>query len=349
MCCSNSQKAFVALDVERLLAVEARERQREAGRLYGENHPKEVNQNFDEALDETEALFNELPAIPRQLKPAEKAFIALEVEKQLANERKAASQAAKLTGTNRQYVADAKSIQKSSPDVAKAVVSGALNIPDAKKIVTLPESQRQVVLQKIGTGEKPTKAIQDVKREEIKQHLESVEVQAIKAVEGIYDVVVIDPPWPIEKIERDERPMQTSFDYPTMSLNEIKGIDIPCAGNCHVWVWTTHKFLPAAFNILEAWGLKYVCTFVWHKPGGFQPVNLPQFNCEFALYCRKGSPKLLDTKNLPTCFNAARGSHSEKPKEFYDFVRRVTAGRRLDMFNRRQIEGFDGWGKEAVA
>ena len=273
----------------------------------------------------------------------------MEVEKQLANERKAASQAAKLTGTNRQYVADAKSIQKSSPDVAKAVVSGALNIPDAKKIVTLPESQRQVVLQKVGAGEKPTKAIQDVKREEIKQHLESVEVQAIKAVEGIYDVVVIDPPWPIEKIERDERPMQTSFDYPTMSLNEIKGIDIPCAGNCHVWVWTTHKFLPAAFNILEAWGLKYVCTFVWHKPGGFQPVNLPQFNCEFALYCRKGSPKLLDTKNLPTCFNAARGAHSEKPDEFYDFVRRITAGRRLDMFNRRTIEGFDGWGKEAVA
>lgn len=344
---NSSQRAFVALEVERLLAVEARERQREAvvesnkrraENPYSQNfdfmdEPDEREPGCDDDWDEQDLEPNIVPVV----KP-----------KTDTNATKASEQAAKIVGSNRQYVSDAKAIQKSSPDVAKAVMAGALNMPDAKKIATLPEGQRRVVLEKVEIGEKPTKAIQDVRREEIKQHLESVEVKAVKAAEGVYDVIVIDPPWPIEKIERDERPMQTNMDYPTMQLDEIQGMALPLADDCHVWIWTTHRFLPDSFDIIKSWGLRYVCAFVWHKPGGFQPVGLPQYNCEFALYCRKGTPRLLDTKNLPTCFNAPRGSHSEKPEEFYNFVRRVTAGRRLDMFNRRAIKGFEGWGKEAV-
>jgi N6-adenosine-specific RNA methylase IME4 len=169
----------------------------------------------------------------------------------------------------------------------------------------------------------------------------------IAPLTGKFDVIVIDPPWPMEKIEREVRPNQIGFDYPVMNENELSEIQIPCEDNCHIWLWTTHRFLPMAFRLLEKWGLKYVCTFVWHKPGGFQPVGLPQYNCEFALYARHGSPKFIDTKDFPVCFIASRGNHSEKPEEFYKTLVRVTSGHRLDMFNRRKIPGFKGWGKEA--
>jgi N6-adenosine-specific RNA methylase IME4 len=165
--------------------------------------------------------------------------------------------------------------------------------------------------------------------------------------QGLYNVIVVDPPWPIEKIQRDCRPNQIEVDYDTMTLEEISGLQLPVAKNSHVWLWTTQRFLPDALRIFEAWSIHYVCTFVWHKPGGFQVVGLPQYNCEFSLYGRMGNPEFSNTKGLCTCFSAPRGKHSEKPEAFYAMIRNSTIGQRLDMFSRRAIQGFDSWGKEA--
>jgi len=191
-------------------------------------------------------------------------------------------------------------------------------------------------------------AVREVRRAEIVTKLEDVAARKQKELCGLYDVIVIDPPWPMQKIERDVAPNQVAFEYPTMSEQELAEMKMPAADNCHLWLWTTHKFLPMAMRLLDVWDFKYVCTFVWHKPGGFQPIGLPQYNCEFAVYARRGTPQFVDTKAFPVCFNAPRGAHSEKPSEFYDVVRRVTAGRRIDIFNRRTIAGFETWGKEAA-
>ena len=190
--------------------------------------------------------------------------------------------------------------------------------------------------------------VRSMRKADSDKRVEAIKSQEASSLDGMeFDCIVVDPPWQMEKIGRDERPNQAGFDYPTMDEKGLGRLKLPCAEHCHVFVWTTHKHLPMAFRLLEAWDLKYVCAFVWHKPGGFQPFGLPQYNCEFVLYARKGTPEFIDTKAFPTCFTAPRGRHSEKPEEFYDMLRRVTEGARLDMFSRRNIDGFTGWGNEA--
>jgi N6-adenosine-specific RNA methylase IME4 len=167
-----------------------------------------------------------------------------------------------------------------------------------------------------------------------------------------YGTIVIDPPWPMKKIEREVRPNQVEFDYPTMDYDALRlfrvKFQVMAADNCHVFMWTTQKFLPMAFRLLEDYEVKYVLTMVWHKPGGFQPVGLPQYNCEFVLYGRIGSPEFIDTKAFDCCFDGKRAEHSRKPDEFYEMIRRVTPDEhgRIDIFSREPRFGFDQYGNE---
>ena len=234
------------------------------------------------------------------------------------------------------------------PDVTEPPTLAELGLTkressEAQLLASLPEEKQEAVI----AGDLTRADIRrEIKRTEIIDKLEDIKTKETKAIEGVYDVVVIDPPWPMQKIERDERPNQSEFDYPVMTEQQITGITLPCAEDAHVFLWTTQKFLPMAFRILETWGLKYVLCMVWHKPGGFQPYGLPQYNAEFCLYAKKGNPKFIDTKDFNVCFNAPRKEHSVKPVEFYDTIKRITAGRRIDMFARDTKDGFDSWGNE---
>lgn len=170
-------------------------------------------------------------------------------------------------------------------------------------------------------------------------------------IEGKYKTIIIDPPWDIKKIERKNIPQGKALDYPTMTLAEIQTLelkDIIDPAGCHLYLWTTQKYLPYSFEILQDWwGFKYIFTMTWHKNGGFQPFKLPQYNSEFILFGRMGDAPFLDTKNFFTCFDGKRRQHSRKPDKFYDLIKRVSPAPRIDYFSREKREGFSQFGNES--
>ncbi len=239
----------------------------------------------------------------------------------------------------RSSVRTAKAVGLSRPSLAKAqaVVRAAKDDP----------ARFGPIVQQMDETGKVDGAYRKVQKAKHVDQLRAREISP-QAFDGLYDVLVIDPPWPVGFPMRETRPNQLGFDYLPMTVEQIHALTLPTAEACHVWLWTTQRFLPEAFACLTSWQLSYICCFVWHKAGGMQPVGLPQLNCEFALYARKGAPPFVATTDFFTCFQAPRHEHSAKPDAFYALVRRVTAGRRLDMFNRRPIAGFDGWGTETL-
>lgn len=268
-----------------------------------------------EPLISEKAKLNQLSGLKQYDSVSQKSVERIDTQKELAS----------LAGVSHDTIAKVKVIEQSAtPEAKEKLSSGDISINQAYKDIKQAEKK-----------EKNNVVIQELRKKEVLPPT------------GKYDVIVIDPPWQMKKIERDVAPDQVGFDYPTMTIEEIKNFELPSEDNCHVFMWITQKHHRHGFDIFDSWGVKFICEFVWHKNGGFQPFGLPQFNHEYVMYGRIGTPQFADFKNFFTCFNAKRTGHSAKPEEFYDTLRRVTAGKRIDIFNRRDIEGFDKWGNEA--
>lgn len=258
--------------------------------------------------------------------------------------------AAALLNVSRSGVQRAREVlNEGTPELVKAVEAGRVSVSAAADVATLPKVEQTEIVAK---GEREileaAKQIRLQKAEVRRAEIQAIAATSVHIPAGKFSTIVIDPPWPMEKIERDVREHQVAFDYPIMSEDQLAAFPVAdmAADDCHLFSWTTHKFLPMSLRLLDVWGFRYVLTMVWHKPGGFQPFGLPQYNCEFAIYARRGTPTFADTKAFNVCFQAPRREHSRKPDEFYDVIRRVTTGPRIDVFSREARDGFEQYGNE---
>lgn len=169
--------------------------------------------------------------------------------------------------------------------------------------------------------------------------------------------IVADPPWDYpEGFATQSRspgkwsgPIATKpLPYPSMTLEEIRALPVRemAAPDCRLWLWTTNRYLPSAFGVMEAWGFEYRQTLVWHKLDGNMGGSVAPNSAEFLLVGVRGNPPCL--KRLPAAVVKLPQSkrHSKKPVEWNWLIEQTDEGPRLEMFARRSRPGWHVWGNE---
>lgn len=180
----------------------------------------------------------------------------------------------------------------------------------------------------------------------------------IKIPDGGYRTLVVDPPWKYGKWGKasiapkgsNYEPKDSILPYSTMTIDEIKNIPLDkiTADNCDLYLWTTQKYLPVAFEVLKVWGFKYCQTLTWCKePKGTGQGGLYCPTTEFLILGRKGKMPIGKRRLDTTWWKVKRPMrHSKKPELFQDIIEKQSDNPRIELFARRKREGWDVWGNE---
>ena len=168
--------------------------------------------------------------------------------------------------------------------------------------------------------------------------------EPLEPTKGKYQVIVIDPPWNYgTEYNADTR--RVASPYPEIPTEELKKFVIPADENSIIWLWTTHKFLPDALELLKVWGFEYKLTMVWNKEKMGMGVWL-RCQAEFCLLGIKGKPQW-NLTNERDVLSIAREEHSRKPDEFYVMVDKLCPViKKIDIFSREKREGWSQYGNE---
>lgn len=175
-----------------------------------------------------------------------------------------------------------------------------------------------------------------------------------------YRTVVADPPWDYSgdppRFTWSERHVGDKVELPQpyryLTVDEIKALPVPdlAAPAAHLYLWTTQRYLEAAYDVARAWGFRPVKALVWAKrPRGFNVGGTFASTTEFVLFARRGDLAAKTTVDRDWFDWPRNGNrHSAKPEAFLDLVETVSPGPYLELFARRNRLGWDTWGDQAL-
>lgn len=165
-----SQKAVLALEAEKWLAEQAKQNQRAAAAQtnarLGRRHdpalapPAKKDAHTDGHPSTRPASLAVVAASPPDAVSEDHHKTLPEIFPEASGSnphtREARSQAAALVGTNPRYVSDVKRIEKQAPELLSDVRAGRLTLPEARKILALPDDLRRIAIEKIRSGQART-------------------------------------------------------------------------------------------------------------------------------------------------------------------------------------------------
>lgn len=171
-----------------------------------------------------------------------------------------------------------------------------------------------------------------------------------------YRTIVADPPWQYEPHVRGTSSFGPRSDhalpYDQMDLRAIAALPIAdlAEADAHLYLWTTNRYLRAAFDLLDEWGFTYRQTLIWRKTGCPSPfaASIAPNHAEYLLYAKRGDLPLLSRLKTNVIDAPQQREHSRKPEVFIDLIEQVSPGPRVELFSRRHRMGWDVWGNESA-
>jgi N6-adenosine-specific RNA methylase IME4 len=209
----------------------------------------------------------------------------------------------------------------------------------AQQLARLPRKTRDAIARR---EETLSAALRKTKAAEIRR--------VVSLPNARYRVLYADPPWAYND-KSDAGSVQTGgaeVHYPTMTIAELCALDVVslCEPNAVLFLWVTSPLLFESAAVIKAWGFAYRALFVWdkvkHNRGHYNSVRH-----EFLLICTRGSCTPDVVKLFDSVQAIERTAHSEKPEEFREIINTLYPhGKRIELFARRTVAGWDGYGYE---
>jgi len=172
----------------------------------------------------------------------------------------------------------------------------------------------------------------------------------------MYSIIYADPCWDYDGREQHNNVKENKSainHYPTMKLDELKRLQVKeiCEKDCLLFMWTSSPHLPQAIELMKSWGFEYkTIAFVWDKQKT-NPGYYTMSQCEICIVGKKGKiPTPRGARNIRQFLSEERTRHSSKPAEIRNRIEQMFPNhKRLEMFSREKVDGWDSWGNEVIA